>query len=105
MKDLEDSLKKEGKMLREIGFKVCGHRICMIEAPNVCGICGRKYKTVDKKLIAKKSKYIESDSESYKESDEEIVPVSKRASSKRKLVVKKSLSKNMVISIVEFYTF
>ena len=113
MKDLEDSLKKEGKMLREIGFKVCGHRICMIEAPNVCGICGKKYKIADKKLIAKKSKYIESDSESDKESDEEsdkesdeeVAPVSKRASLKRKLVVKQSLSKNMVISIMEFYTF
>ena len=41
--DLELSLKKEGKMLREIGFKVCGHKICMIKAPNVCGICGSRY--------------------------------------------------------------
>ena len=40
---LEFSLKKEGKMLREIGFKVCGHKICMIKAPNVCGICGSRY--------------------------------------------------------------
>jgi len=35
-------LKKEGKMLTEIGFEVCGHRICMIKTPNVCGICGKK---------------------------------------------------------------
>ena len=41
--NLEFSLKKEGKMLREIGFKVCGHKICMIKAPNVCGICGSRY--------------------------------------------------------------
>ena len=41
--NLELSLKKEGKMLREIGFRECGHRICMIKAPNVCGICGKKY--------------------------------------------------------------
>ena len=149
--DLELSLKKEGKMLREIGFKVCGHRICMIKAPNVCGICGRKYKT--EKALAKKSKYVEcgsdSDSESDKESDEEVGPVSKnklvakksllkkpaakkskyvqsdsdseseykeesdkevapvsnRAASKRKPVSKKSLSKNMVVLVVEFSIF
>ena len=96
-------LKKEGKLLTEIGFEVCGHRICMIKSPNVCGICGRKYKTEKrtatyvskyvesdseyvsiyqnekpaakkftlKKQTAKKSKYIESDSESDEESDEE----------------------------------
>ena len=105
--DLELSLKKEGKMLREIGFKVCGHRICMIKAPNVCGICGRKYKT--EKLTAKKSKYVESgsdsDSESEEESDKEVAPVSNRAASKRKPVSKKSLSKNMVVLVVEFSIF
>jgi len=41
--NLEFLLKKEGKMLREIGFKVCGHKICMIKDPNVCGICGSRY--------------------------------------------------------------
>ena len=43
IKDLEDSLKAEGKMLRPIGFKECGHRICMINSPNTCGICGKRY--------------------------------------------------------------
>ena len=103
MKDLEDSLKKEGKMLREIGFKVCGHRICMIKTPNVCGICGRKYKTENS--IAKKSKYVESDSDSEEESEEEVAPVSNRAASKRKPVAKKSSPKNMVILDVEFIIF
>ena len=102
--DLELSLKKEGKMLREIGFKVCGHRICMIKNPNVCGICGRKYKRENP--TAKKSKYVEaeSDSESIseEESDQEVAPVSNRAASKRKSVSKKSSSKNMVIFVVEF---
>ena len=102
--DLELSLKKEGKMLREIGFKVCGHRICMIKNPNVCGICGRKYKRENP--TAKKSKYVEaeSDSESIseEESDQEVAPVSNRAASKRKPVAKKSSSKNMVIFVVEF---
>ena len=101
--DLELSLKKEGKMLREIGFKVCGHRICMIKTPNVCGICGRKYKT--EKPTTKKSKYVESDSdsdsESEEESDKEVAPVSNRAASKRKPVAKKSSPKNMVILVVE----
>ena len=44
---LKLSLKKEGKMLREIGFRECGHKICMIKAPNVCGICGKEYIEVD----------------------------------------------------------
>ena len=101
--DLELSLKKDGKMLREIGFKVCGHRICMIKNPNVCGICGRKYKT--EKPTAKKSKYVVSDSDSEGESEEEIVPVSNRAASKRKPVTKKSSPKNMVILVVEFSIF
>ena len=100
---LELSLKKEGKMLREIGFKVCGHRICMIKAPNMCGICGRKYKT--EKPTAKKSKYINSDSESEEESEEEVAPVSNRAASKRKPVAKKSSPKNMVILVVQFSIF
>lgn len=100
---LELSLKKEGKMLREIGFKVCGHRICMIKAPNVCGICGRKYKT--EKLTAKKSKYIQSDSDFEEESEEEVAPVSNRAASKRKRVAEKSSSKNMVILVAEFSIF
>ena len=43
MKDLEDSLRAEGKKLRPIGFKECGHRICMINSPNTCGICGKRY--------------------------------------------------------------
>ena len=96
---LELSLKKEGKMLREIGFKVCGHRICMIKNPNVCGICGRKYK----------SKYVEaeSDSESIseEESEKEVAPVLNRAASKRKPVAKKSSPKNMVILVVQFSIF
>ena len=100
---LELSLKKEGKMLREIGFKVCGHRICMIKAPNMCGICGRKYKT--EKPTAKKSKYINSDSESEEESEEEVAPVSNRAASKTKPVAKKSSSKNMVVLVVKFSIF
>ena len=48
---LELGLKKEGKMLREIGFRVCGHRICMIKAPNVCGICGRTYNRRGDKIM------------------------------------------------------
>ena len=100
---LELSLKKEGKMLREIGFKVCGHRICMIKAPNVCGICGRKYKT--EKLTAKKSKYVQSDSDFEEESEEEVATVSNRAASKRKPVAKKSSPKNMVILVVQFSIF
>ena len=47
LRDLKLSLKKEGKMLREIGFRECGHKICMIKAPNVCGICGKEYIEVD----------------------------------------------------------
>ena len=105
--DLELSLKKEGKMLREIGFKVCGHRICMIKAPNVCGICGRKYKTENP--TAKKSKYVEaeSDSESIseEESEKEVAPVLNRSASKRKPVAKKSSPKNMVILVVQFSIF
>ena len=68
--ELDLGLKKEGKMLREIGFKVCGHRICMIKAPNVCGICGRKYKKGGKMIRIPKN--VCSDEESESVSEEEV---------------------------------
>ena len=81
--DLELSLEKDGKMLRKIGFKKCGHRICMIKDPKECGICGKKYTkgtgkyyTSDfmdqiEKIVTngKESKCVESDSESKEESE------------------------------------
>ena len=79
-------LKKEGKMLTEIGFEVCGHRICMIKAPNVCGICGRKYKT-EKRTATYVSKYVESDSE-YVSIYQNEKPAAKKSTLKKKTAKK-----------------
>ena len=79
-------LKKEGKMLTEIGFEVCGHRICMIKTPNVCGICGRKYKT-EKRTATYVSKYVESDSE-YVSIYQNEKPAAKKSTLKKKTAKK-----------------
>ena len=79
-------LKKEGKMLTEIGFEVCGHRICMIKAPNVCGICGKKYKTA-KRTAMYVSKYVESDSE-YVSIYQNEKPAAKKSTLKKKTAKK-----------------
>ena len=69
LKALKLSLKKEGKMLREIGFRECGHKICMIKAPNVCGICGKEYIEIDDNSYVIENENIE-DSDSGLESVE-----------------------------------
>ena len=88
--DLKLSLERDGKMLKKIGFKKCGHRICMIKDPEECGICGKKYtrgtgkyytpefmdqneKISDKVSDTESGK--ESDTESDTESDKESVKV------------------------------
>ena len=58
-------------MLREIGFRECGHKICMIQAPNVCGICGKEYIEIDDNSYVIENENIE-DSD---ESDPEIVEI------------------------------
>ena len=65
---LKLSLEKEGKMLREIGFRECGHKICMIKAPNVCGICGKEYIEIDDNSYVIENENIE-------DSDPEIVEI------------------------------
>ena len=77
---LKLSLKKEGKMLREIGFRECGHKICMIKAPNVCGICGKEYIEIDENSYIIENENIEEsdpllDEIKQEDSDPEIVEI------------------------------
>ena len=80
LRALKLSLKKEGKMLREIGFRECGHKICMIKAPNVCGICGKEYIEIDENSYIIENENIEEsdpllDEIKQEDSDPEIVEI------------------------------